>query len=127
MSLSKEQLAAMLQTEEFPLSSKYDPEWVLENQMGPSALWLTEWLCRDMDLEPGMRVLDMGCGMAMSSIFLMYLSPRDIPTESLPGPIYTLYDTSRREKEWIRGISEDNPALSLILAISWDVHTFFED
>jgi SAM-dependent methyltransferase len=29
-----------------------------------------EWLCRDMDLRPGMRVLDMGCGMAMSSVFL---------------------------------------------------------
>ncbi len=29
-----------------------------------------EWLCGDMNLRPGMRVLDMGCGMAMSSIFL---------------------------------------------------------
>ncbi len=70
LDLNKDQLAAMLYTEEFPLSSKYDPEWVLENQMGPNALWLTEWLCREMDLRPGMRVLDMGCGMAMSSIFL---------------------------------------------------------
>jgi SAM-dependent methyltransferase len=60
----------MIHREEFPLSSKYDPAWVLENQMGPNALWLTEWLCRDMDLEPGMRVLDMGCGTAMSSVFL---------------------------------------------------------
>ena len=70
MSLSKEQLAEMLKNEQFPLSSKYDPEWVLENQMGPNALWLTEWLCRDMELKPGMRVLDMGCGRGMSSIFL---------------------------------------------------------
>jgi len=38
--------------------------------MGPNALWLTEWLCGEMDLTPGMRVLDMGCGKAMSSIFL---------------------------------------------------------
>jgi len=67
---TKEQLTAMLNTEPFPLSSKYDSEWVVENQMGPNALWLTEWLCRDMDLKPGMRVLDMGCGRAMSSIFL---------------------------------------------------------
>jgi len=60
----------MLKLEQFPLSSKYDAEWVVENQMGPNALWLTEWLCRDMELRPGMRVLDMGCGKAMSSIFL---------------------------------------------------------
>lgn len=70
MNLGKEQLAAMLKNDEFPLSSKYDPEWILENQMGPNALWLTEWLCRDMKLKPGMRVLDMGCGKALSSIFL---------------------------------------------------------
>lgn len=67
---AKEELAEMLRVDEFPLSSRYDPEWVLENEMGPNALWLTEWLCCEMDLKPGMRVLDMGCGRAMSSIFL---------------------------------------------------------
>ena len=54
----------------FPLSSKYDPNWVIENEMGPNVLWLTEALCQVMPLEAGMRVLDMGCGKAMSSIFL---------------------------------------------------------
>jgi SAM-dependent methyltransferase len=38
--------------------------------MGPNVLWLTEWLCVQMELEPGMRVLDMGCGKALSSVFL---------------------------------------------------------
>jgi SAM-dependent methyltransferase len=38
--------------------------------MGPNALWLTEWLCEELDLSPGMRVLDLGCGTAMSGIFL---------------------------------------------------------
>ncbi len=38
--------------------------------MGPSAIWLTEWLCDELELKPGMRVLDLGCGKAMSSIFL---------------------------------------------------------
>lgn len=66
----KDQLAAQLRVEQFPLSSKYDAEWVLENEMGPNALWLTEALCQVMDLQPGMRVLDMGCGKTMSSIFL---------------------------------------------------------
>ena len=54
----------------FPRSAKYDPEWVLENMMGPNALWLTESLAECMDLQPNMRVLDMGCGKAISSIFL---------------------------------------------------------
>ena len=38
--------------------------------MGPNVLWLTESLSQVIDLEPGMRVLDMGCGKAISSIFL---------------------------------------------------------
>jgi len=70
LNITKEQLAAMLKNDRFPLSSKYDPEWVVGNEMGPSALWLTEALCQVMELAPGMRVLDMGCGRAMSSIFL---------------------------------------------------------
>ena len=56
----------------FPLSSKYKPEFVFENNMGPNVLWLTEWLVRDMNIVPGMRILDMGCGKAVSSIFLAY-------------------------------------------------------
>jgi cyclopropane fatty-acyl-phospholipid synthase-like methyltransferase len=63
-------LRRMLHNDRFPLSTKYDPHWVVENQMGPSALWLTEWLCERMELRLGMRVLDMGCGKAMSSVFL---------------------------------------------------------
>jgi SAM-dependent methyltransferase len=38
--------------------------------MGINALWLTEWLDGDMGLRPGMRVLDLGCGKALSSVFL---------------------------------------------------------
>ena len=60
----------MLRNEGFPLSAKYEPMWVMTNSMGPNVLWLTEWLCQAMALEPGMRVLDMGCGRAASSIFL---------------------------------------------------------
>jgi cyclopropane fatty-acyl-phospholipid synthase-like methyltransferase len=38
--------------------------------MGSNTLWLTEWLASAMDLTSGMRVLDLGCGRAISSIFL---------------------------------------------------------
>lgn len=54
----------------FPRSGAYDPEWVLENRMGPHPLWLAESLTELLELEPGMRVLDLGCGRALTSIFL---------------------------------------------------------
>jgi len=38
--------------------------------MGPNVLWLAEYLAEALDLRPGMRILDMGCGRAISSIFL---------------------------------------------------------
>ena len=70
MKRTKEELAEAFRLDEFPRSAKYDPAWVIENMMGPNVLWLTESLTQVMDLEPGMRVLDMGCGRAISSIFL---------------------------------------------------------
>lgn len=54
----------------YPRSSTYDPEWVVANQMGPNALWLMESLTDVLPIEPGMRVLDLGCGKAITSIFL---------------------------------------------------------
>ena len=55
----------------FPRSSRYHPDWVLANASGgANALWLTEWLTSALDLRPGMRVLDLGCGRASTSIFL---------------------------------------------------------
>src|SRR4051812_32333711 len=55
----------------FPRSSKYNPEWLLANASGAAnALWLTEWLAESLQLQAGMRVLDLGCGRAASSIFL---------------------------------------------------------
>ncbi len=55
---------------EFPLSAKYDPDWMLDNQMGPNAVWLMEWLAGALTLRPGLRVLDLGCGRAMTSVFM---------------------------------------------------------
>lgn len=55
----------------FPRASKYNPDWILAGVSGgANPLWLTEWLTVDLDLRPGMRVLDLGCGRASSSIFL---------------------------------------------------------
>ena len=70
MSRTKEELAKAFKLAEFPRSAKYDTEWNIKNMMGPNVLWLTESLSQVMDLKPGMRVLDMGCGTGISSIFL---------------------------------------------------------
>lgn len=60
-----------LDSERFPRSSTYHPAWVVASVSGgANALSLTEWLAAALDLRPGMRVLDLGCGRAMSSIFL---------------------------------------------------------
>jgi SAM-dependent methyltransferase len=57
--------------ERFPRSSQYHPEWIATNASGgANSLWLTEWLADALELKSGMRVLDLGCGRAASSIFL---------------------------------------------------------
>jgi cyclopropane fatty-acyl-phospholipid synthase-like methyltransferase len=59
-------------SDRFPRSSKYHPEWIHKNVTTGSGntLWIAEWLTAAMALKPGMRVLDLGCGRAVSSIFL---------------------------------------------------------
>jgi SAM-dependent methyltransferase len=60
-----------LTSDRFPRASGYHPEWVLASVSGgANPLWLTEWLAEALDLRPGLRVLDLGCGRAMSSVFL---------------------------------------------------------
>ncbi len=55
----------------FPRCAKYNVDWVVAGLSGAAnPLWLTEWLTEAIDLRPGMRVLDLGCGRAVSSIFL---------------------------------------------------------
>ena len=55
----------------FPRTSRYHPKWIIAGVSGGSnSLWLTEWLAEALDLRPGMRVLDLGCGRGASSIFL---------------------------------------------------------
>ena len=70
MKQTNAELAARLTIDAFPRSASYDAVWMLENVMGPNPLWLAEALSQVMDLQPGMRVMDLGCGRATSSIFL---------------------------------------------------------
>jgi cyclopropane fatty-acyl-phospholipid synthase-like methyltransferase len=68
--LTHEEKMKLLTDTKYPLAAKYSPEWMYENRMGCQCLWLIESLSRLMELKPGMRVLDMGCGKALTSIFL---------------------------------------------------------
>src|SRR6516162_4898495 len=76
-----------LLSDRFPRASRYHPDWVVAGMGSASnALWLTEWLCEGLDLRPGMRVLDLGCGRAISSIFLRRV--RDAGVEDGVFPIH---------------------------------------
>ncbi|WP_149824583.1 SAM-dependent methyltransferase [Streptomyces tailanensis] len=63
-------LAALTRPGRYPRSSAYDPGWLLGLDMGPNPLWLLEDLVRDLELRPGMRVLDLGSGRGATSVFL---------------------------------------------------------
>jgi SAM-dependent methyltransferase len=55
----------------FSRSAAYHPDWVMAAVSGAAnPLWMAEWLAEVMELRPGMRVLDLGCGRAASSVFL---------------------------------------------------------
>lgn len=61
----------LTQPDRYPLSAQYDPAWILSLDMGPHPLWQLEDLLRDLDLSPGSRVLDLGCGQGATSVFLV--------------------------------------------------------
>lgn len=62
--------AVAMDNPRYPRSARWCQEWIFHNTMGPINLWCTENLAGRMDLRSGMRVLDLGCGAASSSIFL---------------------------------------------------------
>ncbi|MFE9659935.1 methyltransferase domain-containing protein [Streptomyces sp. NPDC005955] len=63
-------LSDLVRPDRYPRSSRYDPAWLLDLDMGPNPLWLLEDLAGDLDLRPGARVLDLGSGKGATSVFL---------------------------------------------------------
>ncbi|MEO8666009.1 MAG: class I SAM-dependent methyltransferase [Ignavibacteria bacterium] len=54
----------------FPLSSRYDKDWIVKHSLGENVLYNLESLTDAIEIKPGMKILDLGCGKAISSIFL---------------------------------------------------------
>jgi cyclopropane fatty-acyl-phospholipid synthase-like methyltransferase len=54
----------------FPRSARYDAGWVVRHSIGENVLYNLESLTQVLEIKPGMRVLDLACGKAVSSIFL---------------------------------------------------------
>ncbi len=55
---------------ETPFTDNYDPDFLLAAMMGPNAMRIMEEMASFLPLSPGMRILDLGCGMGISSILL---------------------------------------------------------
>jgi len=51
-------------------SDQYDKDFINENMMGPNSMIILEELLEQVPLKKDMRVLDLGCGNALTSIFL---------------------------------------------------------
>src|SRR5580765_3541527 len=68
--MAEDELRRALTLPAYPRSAGWDPRWMLDGAMGPNPVWLAEAIAPALVLAPGMRVLDLGCGRAASSIFL---------------------------------------------------------
>lgn|GEM_PF-588980 len=96
-----ERFAEAMRHSRFPRASTYDPAWVFRNLMGPNCLWLAEDLAGRLVLAPGQRVLDLGCGAALTSIFLA----REYGVEVWAADLWTdPSDNARRAAE--AGVAE---------------------
>lgn len=48
----------------------YDKEFLVENMMGPNPVKILEEMAESVPFREGMRILDLGCGRGLTSIFL---------------------------------------------------------
>lgn len=50
--------------------TNFDKDFLLQNMMGPNCVRIAEELTQKIQLRSHMRVLDLGCGTGLTSIFL---------------------------------------------------------
>jgi len=51
-------------------AEKYSKNFLSDNMMGPNSILILEELLENVPLERGMRILDLGCGKGLTSVFL---------------------------------------------------------
>lgn len=78
-------------------SEKYDKEFLRRNMMGPNSMVILEELLAGIPLEEGIRVLDLGCGNGLTSIFLAKEYGVQVFAVDLWVPAA---DNFRRFREW---------------------------
>src|SRR4051794_27681577 len=109
--MDDDELEKLLRNERYPRTAKYSARWMVDASMGPNPVWQAEALIGLMPLEPGMRVLDLGCGNACSSIFLakefgvevwatdLWIKPdenlRRVGEAGLDGKVHPIYSDAR--------------------------------
>jgi cyclopropane fatty-acyl-phospholipid synthase-like methyltransferase len=54
----------------FPKSQQYPVDWIYEHSLGGNPLMGMETLTEKIPLQPAMRVLDLGCGTGITTVFL---------------------------------------------------------
>lgn len=54
----------------FYKADKYDKDFLKANMMGPNSIKILEELLKDVNLDSSMRILDLGCGRGLTSVFL---------------------------------------------------------
>lgn len=87
MNVTDDELQQKLTLARYPRSGRYSARWLMDNNMGPNPIWLAEALAEVMPLRAGARVLDMGCGTALTSIFLAREFGVQVwATDGKPGP-----------------------------------------
>lgn len=55
---------------DFTRTKKYDKKFLQDNMMGPNSMMILEELTEGLPLKKGMKVLDLGCGRGLTSVFL---------------------------------------------------------
>ena len=82
----------------FPKSSQYDTAWINEHSLGGNPLLGMESLTQIVPLTPEMRVLDLGCGKGLTSVFLHKEFGVQVWAVDLDADLNKMFAFFRREK-----------------------------